>query len=160
MKKNVQKSKSASAAAKTPEQPKTLVTAQPVAAAAKAETPHSAGATGKGAKKSAGKPATGKTQAAPKSKYSPRGPANPHTKPRKMGGLSAAAKVLADAGKPMRCVDMMEKIRAKGLWKTSGKTPAATINAAVIREIKTKGRESRFKKVGRGMFAATAHAKQ
>ena len=41
---------------------------------------------------------------------------------------------------------------AKGLWKTSGKTPAATIYAAIIREIAAKGSESRFRKVERGKF--------
>jgi hypothetical protein len=75
---------------------------------------------------------------------------------RKMSGLDAAAAVLAQAGKPMNCKDLTEQVFAKGLWKTTGKTPAATIHAAMIREIKSKGKESRFRKVGRGAFAAAS----
>ena len=41
----------------------------------------------------------------------------------------------------------------RGLWKTSGKTPAATIYSAIIREIAAKGKDARFKKVDRGKFA-------
>ena len=52
----------------------------------------------------------------------------------------------------MRCGDMVEKMLATGLWKTEGKTPAATIYAAIIREISTKGTASRFKKTDRGLF--------
>jgi len=36
----------------------------------------------------------------------------------------------------------------------AGKTPAATIYAAMIREITAKGPSSRFQKVSRGRFAA------
>ena len=41
---------------------------------------------------------------------------------------------------------------AKGLWTTNGKTPEATIYAAIIREIAAKGKDARFKKVERGKF--------
>lgn len=41
---------------------------------------------------------------------------------------------------------------AKGLWRTSRKTPAATIYAAIIREIATKASKARFRKVERGKF--------
>jgi len=45
----------------------------------------------------------------------------------------------------------------KGLWKKGkGKTPEATLNSAIIREIRDKKGESRFKKVGPGLFAAAA----
>lgn len=37
-------------------------------------------------------------------------------------------------------------------WKTTGKTPGATLNAAIIREIKAKGSGSRFTKSARGLF--------
>ncbi len=73
-------------------------------------------------------------------------------KERKAGGLDAAAQVLADAGEPLNTKDMVDRMLAKGLWKTEGKTPAATIYAAIIREIAIKGGESRFRKVGKGMF--------
>jgi hypothetical protein len=48
---------------------------------------------------------------------------------------------------------------AKSLWKTGGKTPAATIYAAIIREIAQKGKDARFKKVDRGRFGAVAATK-
>ena len=54
---------------------------------------------------------------------------------KKISGLDAAAQVLKDAGEPMRCGDMVQKMLDTGLWKTDGKTPAATIYAAIIREI-------------------------
>ena len=67
-------------------------------------------------------------------------------------GLDAAAKVLAEAGEPLNTKTMVERMLAKGLWKTSGKTPAATIYAAILREINAKGAASRFRKVERGRF--------
>jgi hypothetical protein len=71
---------------------------------------------------------------------------------RKPSGLDAAAKVLADKGEPMRCGDLVETMINTGLWETNGKTPAATIYAAILREIQTKGAEARFKKTDRGLF--------
>ena len=41
----------------------------------------------------------------------------------------------------------------------NGKTPHATLNAAMLREIGVKGGESRFKKTGRGLFAFNAETK-
>ena len=74
-------------------------------------------------------------------------------KPKKVSGLDAAAQVLAEAGEPLDTKTMVEWMLAKGLWQTKGKTPAATIYAAVIREIAKKGDGSRFRKVDRGKFA-------
>jgi len=73
-------------------------------------------------------------------------------KKKRASGLDAAAQVLADAGEPMNCKTIVERMLAKGLWKTNGKTPAATIYAAIIREIATKGNKARFRKVERGRF--------
>jgi hypothetical protein len=86
--------------------------------------------------------------------------AKPAAKDKPMSGLDAAAKVLADAGQPMQAKDMVETMLAKGLWKTSGKTPAATIYVAVIREIAAKKDEARFRKTDRGMFAYNAEGKR
>jgi len=75
-------------------------------------------------------------------------------KPRaKVSGLDAAAQVLAEAKKPMTAKAMVEQMLARGLWKTGGKTPEATIYAAIIREIAKKGKDARFVKTGRGEFA-------
>ena len=73
-------------------------------------------------------------------------------KPRKPSGLDAATQVLAASGDPMRSKDIVDTILAKGLWFTKGKTPHATIYAAIIREIQNKGDASRFEKVDRGRF--------
>jgi hypothetical protein len=70
------------------------------------------------------------------------------------GCLDVAAKLLKDRGEPMRCKDLVETMLAKGLWKTEGKTPAATLYSAILREIQTKKSASRFRKTDRGLFAA------
>ena len=57
-------------------------------------------------------------------------------KARKMGALDAAAIVLADAGKPMRSKDLIAEMAKRGLWTSpGGKTPEATLYAAILREI-------------------------
>lgn len=71
-----------------------------------------------------------------------------------MSGLDAAASVLAKAKEPMRCRDLVEAVLQRRLWSTTGKTPGATLHAAMIREIAGKGKASRFRKVGRGLFAS------
>ena len=77
-----------------------------------------------------------------------------------LSGLDAAAKVLVLAGKPMNTKERVEKMLADGLWKTGGKTPAATICAAILREVRAKGKDARFRKTERGKFEATEAAKQ
>lgn len=74
--------------------------------------------------------------------------------PKPMSGLDAAALILREAGEPLDAQALTIRILERGLWKTEGKTPAATIYAAMIREIKAKGSSSRFQKVDRGRFAA------
>ena len=78
---------------------------------------------------------------------------------RKPGILTLAADVLRDAKAPMDCKAIVEKVLAKGLWHTKGKTPAATLYAAIIREIAAKGKETRFHKTDRGMFELSAAGK-
>jgi len=68
--------------------------------------------------------------------------------------------VLVLAGKPMNIKEMLEKMPAHGLWKTGGKTPAATIYAAILREVRAKGKDARFRKTDRVQFEATATARQ
>ncbi len=72
---------------------------------------------------------------------------------KKMSGLDAAAKVLGETGQPMSCREMVEKMLAQKYWSTNGKTPANTLYSAILRQMNTKPKESRFKKVGRGKFA-------
>ena len=71
---------------------------------------------------------------------------------RQGGVLAAAVKVLAAAKEPMGCKAIVEAALAKGLWQTKGKTPAATLYSAILREIQKKGKEARFRKVERGKF--------
>ena len=74
------------------------------------------------------------------------------TKAKKPSGLDAAAKVLAETKKPMTVREIVKVAFEKKYWKSDGKTPSATIYSAMIREVAAKGKESRFKKVGRGKF--------
>ena len=70
----------------------------------------------------------------------------------KLSGLDAAAQILDKAREPMGCKDMVEQAIAKELWSPGGKTPHATLYAAIIREISKKGPGARFMKVSRGLF--------
>jgi len=76
-------------------------------------------------------------------------------KAKRPSGLDSAVVVLAEAGKPMNTADIVARLVETGLWKTKGKTPSATIYAAIIREIASKGAESRFRKTDRGHFELT-----
>jgi len=60
--------------------------------------------------------------------------------------------VLKEAGEPLSCQEMVARAFEKGYWRSEGKTPAATIYAAIIREIQKKGEASRFRKTARGTF--------
>jgi hypothetical protein len=72
---------------------------------------------------------------------------------RKLSALDAAASVLSESGEPMNAKSMIDSMAAKGYWSSpGGQTPHATLFAALIREIKVKGAESRFVKVDRGHF--------
>jgi hypothetical protein len=76
-----------------------------------------------------------------------------------MSCLNAAAKILAEKGAPMNCKEMIEAMAAKGYWTTpGGLTPHASLYSIIAREIRDKGKESRFKKSERGKFASTGVA--
>ena len=77
----------------------------------------------------------------------------------KMSCIDAAAKVLTEKGEPMNCKEMIEAMASKGYWTTpGGQTPHATLYSSIAREIRDKGKESRFKKAERGKFASTGAA--
>ena len=86
-------------------------------------------------------------------KPKPTTPGTPATpaKNTKLSLLDAAATVLTKAREPMACKAIVEGAMALG-WTTSGKTPHATLYAAMTREIATKGDDARFVKVDRGRF--------
>jgi len=70
--------------------------------------------------------------------------------------LNLAARVLAESSEPLTCQQMVERVLATGLWQTEGKTPAATLSSAILREVTTRGSASRFTKVERGKFRSAA----
>jgi len=69
-----------------------------------------------------------------------------------MSGLDAAAKILGDAKEPLNCRTIVERAVQKGLWKSDGKTPWATVYSAILREIVKLGDKARFRKAARGKF--------
>ena len=77
----------------------------------------------------------------------------------RLSALDAAAKVLVETGRPMSCTEMIEAMAARGFWTSpGGKTPAATLYSAMLREIASKGTHSRFVKADRGKFALAVSA--
>jgi hypothetical protein len=73
---------------------------------------------------------------------------------KQMSCLDAAAKLLTETGQPMTCQELIAAIAAKGYWTSpAGKTPQATLYAAIVREIRTKKEHARFRKTAPGRFA-------
>jgi hypothetical protein len=96
------------------------------------------------------------TPAAPKARKNTKAEKKPKGE-KKLSALDAATKVLAEAGRPMTCQEMIDAMAAKGLWTSpGGKTPSATLYSAILRELTTKGADSRFVKTDRGKFAHKA----
>jgi hypothetical protein len=76
------------------------------------------------------------------------------TDAKKLSQIEAAVQVLAKAGEAMNCKAMVEAMTTQGLWTSpGGATPDATLYSSILREINTKGKDARFKKVDRGQFA-------
>lgn len=78
-------------------------------------------------------------------------------KPPHVSALSAAVLVLASApAEGLSAKAMIEQMVAQKLWASpKGKTPEASLYAAIIREIGRKGKDARFRKVDRGRFVLT-----
>jgi hypothetical protein len=73
---------------------------------------------------------------------------------RKVSALDAAAQVLAEVGRALNCQEMIDAMAAKGYWTSpGGKTPAATLYSAILREVAAKGTDARFVKTERGKIA-------
>ena len=70
-----------------------------------------------------------------------------------MRTIDAAAAVLAEANGPLHYGEITERILARGLWLSEGKTPEATVNARLAVDLRSQGTASRFVRVGRGRFA-------
>jgi len=83
------------------------------------------------------------------------------SKPKRLSALAAAAQVLAKAGKPMRAQELIAAMTEQGLWSSpNGKTPHATLYAAMAREERDKGSASRFRKADRGQFESMGKGDQ
>lgn len=77
----------------------------------------------------------------------------------KVSLIDAAAQVLAETSEPMNTKELVDHVIEMRLWTPgSGKTPHATLYSAILREIKTKGDESRFVKAERGKFILAGKA--
>jgi len=73
---------------------------------------------------------------------------------KKLSALDAAVRVLGESGQAMNCQEMIEAMAAKGYWTSpGGKTPSATLYSAILKELKTKDTDARFRKTERGQFA-------
>ena len=74
----------------------------------------------------------------------------------KMSILAAAARLLSETTKPMRCKEIVDAAIERGLWaRGTGKTPDRTLCAAFQRDGK-KGNGSQFVKVARGQYCLRA----
>jgi hypothetical protein len=92
------------------------------------------------------------TPAPAKPKRRPKAASAP--KEKKVSALDAAARVLQESGTSMTSQEMIGAMAAKGYWiSPGGKTPAATLYSALLREITTKGDAARFTKTGPGRFS-------
>ena len=100
---------------------------------------------------------TKKTTRSPKAKQPAKATRKTRTKKaapiEKMSQMAAAERVLGESGEPMNCKAMVEAMASKGYWESpNGKTPDATLRAALLRHIRKTGKDARFKKTERGMF--------
>ncbi|MCL1999906.1 MAG: winged helix-turn-helix domain-containing protein [Planctomycetes bacterium] len=61
---------------------------------------------------------------------------------------------MVDASEAMQAKAIWRAIVERGLWSSpnGGKTPYATLPAAIMRDMAAKDAESRFVKAGRGLF--------
>ncbi|MBN9517669.1 hypothetical protein J0H58_03980 [bacterium] len=77
----------------------------------------------------------------------------------KLSALAAAARVLAETGAALTCQELVGVMAAKGYWTSpGGKTPEATLHAAISTEIRKRGDAARFRKAAPGRFAAAGAA--
>lgn len=89
-----------------------------------------------------------------RSKRSRAGAAEAPARLAKLSALEAAVRLLGESGQAMNCQEMIAAMAAKGYWTSpGGKTPSATLYTSILKELTTKGKESRFVKVDRGHFA-------
>ena len=77
-------------------------------------------------------------------------------RPVRMSLLDAAFAILTHAGTELNTREIVEIAIRNGMWTTHGKTPAATLHAAISRDIFARDDASRFRKGARGKFLAAS----
>ena len=103
------------------------------------------------------KAATKKTTTKKSTKTKAAKPKRTESSDSKLSALDAAAKVLSESKEPLTTKEMIEAMSTKGYWTSpGGKTPHATLFSAILRELKAKGKDARFKKTERGKFTVNA----
>ncbi len=68
--------------------------------------------------------------------------------------VEAAYRILRQSQKPLTSQEIVDLAYKRKMHRSNGATPQNTLNAAIIRDLKANGEQSRFVKVGRGMFTA------
>lgn len=63
---------------------------------------------------------------------------------RKQSLLTAIRQILEQASEPLHYEEITKRLIAQNLWKTSGKTPSATVSARLSTEVKSKGAKAQF----------------
>jgi hypothetical protein len=72
----------------------------------------------------------------------------------RLSALDAALRVLAESGQAMSCQELIAAMTVNNYWSSpKGRTPAGTLYACFLREMKTKGDKARMVKTARGKFA-------
>ena len=121
------------------------------------EKDEATGDTASGTTKGAGTDSATTSAATDTAPAKPKAKAAKPAKSKRVSALDAAAIVVRTSTSPMRPSEMVDAMKAQGLWSSpTGKTPGATLYAAIIREIARKGDASRFRKAERGRFTANA----
>jgi hypothetical protein len=116
---------------------------------AKTKATDEAKAAAKTGKATKGQNATVEVASKPTEETTPPVPEATPAKP--LSAVAAAARVLAESGQPTSCPELIKEMAAKGYWSSpAGKTPASTLYAALLREIKKD--QPRFRKTDRGKF--------
>jgi hypothetical protein len=69
-----------------------------------------------------------------------------------MNVLRAAEIALKDANAPLHYKEITQRMIDRGLWQNDGKTPDATVNAAIAVDIKYNGTHSLFQRADKGVY--------
>jgi len=60
--------------------------------------------------------------------------------------IEAAEQVLREHGEPMKTDALTEKMIGDGIWKSRGDTPAASVYAGILMDIRNRGDDSPFER--------------